>query len=63
MVLLAGDRVHNIVMLRVENVENLIFERLKALRNKMRDFRQESREEFGALKNRIETRLELATAS
>ncbi len=46
-----------------EYVENLILEQLKALRNEVRDFRQENREEFGALKNRIETRLELASAS
>lgn len=36
-----------------DNVDNLIIEHLKAIRNELRDFRQEAREEFGILKMRI----------
>ena len=36
-----------------DQTENLIIEHLKALRNALKEFRQEAREEFGTLKLRI----------
>jgi len=36
-----------------DNVENLILEHLKALRNELRGFRVESREDFASIKQRV----------
>lgn len=37
----------------MDNVENLVIEHLKALRNDIREFRQEAREELQTIKMRI----------
>jgi uncharacterized protein involved in exopolysaccharide biosynthesis len=37
----------------MENVDNLIIEHLKNLRNELKDFREEARNEFAILKMRI----------
>ena len=36
-----------------ENVENLILEHLRAIRNDVKEFREETKEEFAAMKQRI----------
>jgi len=44
-----------------ENVDHLILEHLKALRNEMREFRSETSDNFEQLKTRVQSLAERAT--